>query len=87
VTRRLVLLLLALGLCQIVYAQIHCALETTDCSEGSCELCHLSDGAPPTPGAATLSSPTLSPRLAPIWRPFAPAKPPSRRSRGRAPPR
>ncbi len=34
--------LLALGLWQITYAEIHCAFETEDTEEACCELCHLS---------------------------------------------
>ena len=44
--RRLLLLLLALGLWQITYAQIHCAFETEDSDEACCELCHLSSLTP-----------------------------------------
>ena len=44
--RRLLLLLLALGLWQIAYSQVHCAFEPPDCQEGACELCHFADISP-----------------------------------------
>lgn len=85
-TRRLLILLAAVGLWQIAYAQIHCALETAECSEGSCELCHLNDEAPLSCEGAAVSSPPLAlhPPVAP--NPCAPAATPLRQSRGRAPP-
>lgn len=85
--RRLLLLLLALGLWQIAYAQVHCGLEPAACEEGRCELCHLGDVAPLTGGVASLSAPVLSPRPSGALRRCALFSPSLRRSRGRAPPR
>ena len=45
-TRQLLLLLLALGLWQLPYTQLHCAFEPPDCKEGACDLCHLADVSP-----------------------------------------
>lgn len=85
--RRLLLLLLALGLWQIAYTQIHCSLEPPDCQEGRCELCHLADIAPQVSDSARLCSPPAAPRSA-----AAPNQGPtgrllSKHNRGRAPPR
>ncbi len=83
---RLLLLLLALGLGQIAYTQIHCSFEPPDCEEGACELCHLADISPLASGSATLCSPPPTPRaaVAPNQGPAVQAF--SRRYRGRAPP-
>lgn len=84
--RRLLLLLLALGLWQIAYAQIHCGLEPADCLEGDCELCHLSDVTPLQSGGVTVSlvlPSAFATLVAPRCRPLGP---PLRRRLGRAPP-
>jgi len=80
------LLLLAAGLLQIAYAQVHCGLEPADCKEGACELCHSSDVAPLIPRACLPSplTPTLFADSAVSRR--HPLGPPVRRGRGRAPP-
>jgi len=86
-TRRLLLLLLALGLWQIAYTQIHCSLEPPDCHEGTCELCHLADISPLFSGSAQLSSPPPSPRSAIVPSQGATVRPLLRHNRGRSPPR
>ena len=84
--RRLLLLLLALGLWQIGYTQIHCGFEPPDCQEGVCELCHLGDISPLASGSAALCSPAPTPRGAVAPRLGATLQPHSRHNRGRAPP-
>lgn len=86
-TRRLLLLLLALGLGQIAYTQICCSFEPPDCEEGACELCHLVDILPLSPGSALPGSPppTLRAALAPSQGWSIPPFP--RRNSDRAPPR
>ena len=84
--RRLLLLLLALGLGQIAYTQIHCSFEPPDCEEGACELCHLADISPLASDSALLCSPPPTPRAAVAPSQGATAQPLSRRYRGRAPP-
>ena len=85
--RRLLLLLLALGLGQIAYTQIHCSFEPPDCEEGACELCHLADISPLASGSAVLSSPPPAQRAAVAPSQGPSVQPLSRRYRGRAPPR
>ena len=85
--RRLLLLLLALGLGQIAYTEIHCSFEPPDCEEGACELCHLADISPLASGSAALCSPPPMPRAAVAPSQGATVQPLSRRYRGRAPPR
>ena len=85
--RRLLLLVLALGLWQIAYTQIHCALEPPDCQEGACELCHLTDISPLVSDSDLLCSPPPTPRLALAPSQSATIRPLSRRIRCRAPPR
>ena len=85
--RRLLVLLLALGLWQIGYTQIHCSLEPPDCQEGACELCHLADVSPLASGSALLRSPPPAPRPAVASSQGAPLRPLSKHNRGRAPPR
>ena len=85
--RRLLLLLLALGLWQIAYTQVHCAFEPPDCQEGACELCHLADISPLTSGPAPLYSPPPNSRTAVAPRQGATVRPLSRSNRGRDPPR
>ena len=85
--RRLLLLLLALGLWQIGSTEIHCSLEPPDCREGACELCHLSDVSTPASGSALLCSPPPTPRPAIALSQDATVWPLSRHYRGRAPPR
>lgn len=85
--RRLLLLLLALGLWQIGYTQIHCGFEPPDCREGACELCHLGDISPLDSGSAVLCSPVPTPRAAVAPIQGATLQPLFRRNRGRAPPR
>lgn len=84
--RRLVFLLLALGLLQIAYAQVHCALEESDCDEARCELCHLSDLTPYVSGVIQLPAPAtaFAPKVVQGRR--SPLRPPVHCSRGRAPP-
>ena len=84
--RRLLLLLLALGLWQIAYSQLHCALEPPDCQEGACELCHLADTSPLVPGLSQVCSPPPCPRPAIGSSQGATFRPLSRHNRGRAPP-
>ena len=83
---RLLLLLLALGLGQIAYTQIHCSFEPPDCEEGACELCHLADIPPLASGSVVLCSPPPTPRAAVVPSQGAAAQPLSSRYRGRAPP-
>lgn len=83
---RLLLLLLALGLGQIAYTQIHCSFEPPDCEEGACELCHSADISPLASGSALLCSPPPTPRAAVALSQGATAQPLSGRYRGRAPP-
>ena len=64
--RRLLLLLLALGLWQIGYTQIHCGFEPPDCQEGACELCHLGDISPLASGSSCCAR--RPPLRAPPWR-------------------
>ena len=78
--------LLALGLWQITYAEIHCAFETEDTEEACCELCHLSRFALIVCSAPRLFSPTPTfhskdtlPHRAPLVRALRP-------SQARAPP-
>lgn len=85
--RKLLLLLLALGLGQIAYTQIHCSLEPPDCEEGQCELCHLADVSPLASGSALLCSPPPTPRVAVAPNQGATTRSLSKRYRGRAPPR
>lgn len=85
--RRLLLLLLALGLWQIGYTQIHCGFEPPDCEEGACELCHLGDISPLASGSALLCSPAPAPRAALATSQGATLQPLFSRNRGRAPPR
>lgn len=85
--RRLLLLLLALGLWQIGYTQIHCGFEPPDCQEGACELCHLGDFSPLASGSALLCSPAPTPRAAAAPSQGATLQPLFWRNRGRAPPR
>ena len=85
--RRLLLLLLALGLWQIAYTQIHCGFEPPDSEEGACELCHLGDISPLASGSALLCSPAPTPRAAVASDQGTILKPLFRRNRGRAPPR
>lgn len=85
--RRLLLLLLALGLWQIGYTQIHCGFEPPDCQEGVCELCHLGDIPPLASGSALLCSPAPTPRAALAPSQGATIQPLFRHNRGRAPPR
>ena len=85
--RRLLLLLLALGLWQIAYTQIHCSLEPPDCQEGACELCHLADISPLVSDSALLCSPPPNPRPALAPSQGAIVREPSRHNRGRDPPR
>ncbi|MCY4588214.1 MAG: hypothetical protein OXB98_19465 [Bryobacterales bacterium] len=80
--RRLLLLLLALGLWQIAYAQIHCALETADSDEACCELCHLSSLTPIDCSALRLFSPNPTfhskdtlPRRTPLFTALRPSQP------------
>lgn len=84
--RRLLLLLLALGLWQIGYTQVHCSLEPPDCQEGKCELCHVADIAPQISGSARLCSPTPAPRPALAPDQGATGRLLSKHNRGRAPP-
>ena len=84
--RRLLLLLLAVGLWQIAYTQIHCSLEPPDCQEGECELCHLAEISPLSSGSALLCSPPPTPRPALAAGQGATVRPLSRHNRGRAPP-
>ena len=84
--RRLLLLLLALGLWQIGYTRIHCSLEPPDCQEGACELCHLTDIPPLISGSALMSSTPPTPRAAVAPSQCAAVQPPSRHDRCRAPP-
>ena len=86
-TRRLLLLLLALGLWQIVYTQIHCSLEPPDCHEGTCELCHLADISPLLSGSSQLCSPPHGPRPTVVPSQGVTVRPLLRHNRGRAPPR
>lgn len=85
--RRLLLLLLALGLWQLAYNQVHCALEPPDCQEGACDLCHLADISPLDSGSSLLCSPppTQGPVIAPSQ--GATVRLLSKRYRSRAPPR
>lgn len=83
---RLLLLLVALGLGQIAYTQVHCSFEPPDCEEGACELCHLADISPLASGSAGLCSPPPTPRAAVAPSHGAAAQPHSRRYRSRAPP-
>ena len=85
--RRLLLLLLALGLWQIGYTEIHCGFEPPDCEEGACDLCHLGDISPLAAGSALLSSPAPTPSAAAAPSQGAPPQPLFGRNRGRAPPR
>lgn len=82
----LLVLLLALGLWQIAYAQIHCAFEAEDSDEACCELCHLSRLTLIACSALRLFSPNPTfhskdtpPRHAPLVRALRP-------SQARAPP-
>ena len=84
--RRLLLLLLALGLWQIGYTQVHCAFEPPDCQEGACELCHLADISPLAAGSDLLCSPPPTPRATVKPSQGATVRPLSRHNRGRAPP-
>ena len=84
--RRLLLLLLALGLWQIAYTQIHCGLEPSDCEEFACELCPVADIDPLLSGFALLYCPPPTPRLAVATSHGAIVSPVSRQNRGRAPP-
>ena len=85
--RRLLLLMLALGLWQIAYTQIHCSLEPPDCQEGACELCHLADVSPLVSDSDLLRSPPPTPRPAVSPSQSATVRPLLRRIRCRAPPR
>ncbi len=85
--RRLLLLLLALGLWQIAYTQVHCAFEPPDCQEGSCELCHVADIAPLVSGFSLLYSAPPTPRATVKPGQGATVLPLLRHNRGRAPPR
>ena len=85
--RRLLLLLLAVGLWQIGYTQIHCAFEPPDCQEGACELCHLADASPLPSGSVPLGSRPPASRAAVAPSDGATVQPPPSRSRGRGPPR
>ena len=85
-TRRLLLLLLALGLWQIAYSQVHCSLEPPDCQEGACDLCHLADVSPLVSGSSQLCSPPPTPRPAVAPSHGATVRPLLRHNRGRAPP-
>lgn len=85
--RRLLLLLLALGLWQIARTQVHCDLAPSDCEEAACELCPAADIAPLVSGFDPLCSPPPTPRLAVAPSQSPTASPLSRHNRGRAPPR
>ncbi len=84
--RRCLLLLLALGLWQVAFAQVHCSVELEDCEEGACELCPLSHISPQVPDSALLCSLLPARRTSAVPSQRATAAPPLRRSRGRAPP-
>lgn len=84
---RLLLPLLALGLWQIAYTQIHCGFEPPACQEGACQLCHLGDISPLASGSAQLCSPAPTPRASVAPSRGATLQPLLRRNRGRAPPR
>lgn len=84
--RRLLLLLLALGLWQIAYAQIHCAFETADSDEACCELCHLSSLTPIACNALRLISPNPTFQSKDTLHSRAPRFTASRPSQPRAPP-
>ena len=84
--RRLLVLLLALGLWQIAYTQVHCAFEPPDCQEGACELCHLSDISPLASGSDLLCSSPPTPRASVKPSQGATVRPLSSHNRGRAPP-
>ena len=87
--RPLLLLLvpmLALGLWQITYAEIHCAFETEDSEEACCELCHLSRFALIVCSAHRLFSPTPTFHSKDILPHRAPLVAVLRLSQGRAPP-
>ena len=86
-TRRLLLLLLALGLWQIAFNQVHCALEPPDCQEGACDLCHLAEISPLVSGSSQVCSPPPTPQ--PVVAPSqgATVRLLSKRNRSRAPPR
>ena len=85
--RRLLLLLLALGLWQLAYTQIHCSFEPPDCQEGACELCHVADISTLISGSALLCAPTPAPRAAVVPGQQVTLLPLLRLNRGRAPPR
>ena len=84
--RRLLLLLLALGLWQFAFSQIHCGLEPPDCQEGACELCHLADVSPAASDSALLCSPPPTLSLGIAQSQGATVWPLFRHYRGRAPP-
>lgn len=84
--RRLLFVVLALGLWQIAYTRIHCGFEPPDCQEGECDLCHLTDLAPLLSGTAALCSPPPAPRLAGTQSHDAAVRTVWRHNRGRAPP-
>ncbi len=86
-TRQLLPLLLALGLWQLAYTQLHCAFEPPDCKEGACDLCHLADVSPLVSASAVLCAPPATPRASMAPRQGAAARPRLRHKRGRAPPR
>ena len=85
--RRLLLLLLALGLWQIACAQLHCGLEPPDCQEGACDFCHLVDISQLATGSTALWSPLTAPSLAVAPNQGAADQALLRHNRGRAPPR
>lgn len=85
--RRLLLLFLALGLWQVAYTEIHCAIEPPDCQEGTCELCHLAEISTVTPGSGPAFSPPPTLRAAAAPDEYVTVRPFTRQNRGRAPPR
>ena len=82
----LLVLLLPLGLWQITYAQIHCALETADSEEARCELCPLSSLRLIACSALRLSSPNPTFHSKETPRRRAPLVRALRPSQARAPP-
>ena len=78
--------LLALGLWQITYAEIHCAFETEESDEACCELCHLSRFALIVCSPPRLVSPTPTFHSTDTLPHLAPLVSVLRLSQGRAPP-
>ena len=78
--------LLALGLWQITYIEIHCAFETEESEEACCELCHPGSLTAIVGSAPRLFSPTPTFHSKDTLSHHAPLVSVLRLNQGRAPP-